>query len=135
MLILIFSKLECVWKRGANRIPPKFNFFLLKINFLYVLDRFNILISKIIFKNKKILFWYISTPNRIGILFRGWTINTRLLKSLTKCTCQTSIKFNSISWIKKWRLKLQAWTPSYTILYTNIQYERQVYVLFLSFGN
>ena len=37
-------------KNSKNKI------FLLKINFFMFLDRFNVLISKIIFKNKKILF-------------------------------------------------------------------------------
>jgi hypothetical protein len=35
---------EVVWERGVNRVLKKFNFF------LYVLDRFDVLISKIIYK-------------------------------------------------------------------------------------
>jgi hypothetical protein len=41
---------ESVWKRGITRVFKKFNFFLLKINFLYVLDCFDVLILKMIFK-------------------------------------------------------------------------------------
>jgi hypothetical protein len=44
---------ESVWNRRPARVFKKFNFFLLKINFFYVLDRFDALISKIVFKNKK----------------------------------------------------------------------------------
>jgi hypothetical protein len=47
-----------VWKRGYTRVSKKFKcLFLLKIIILYVLDRFDALISKIIFKKiKNILF-------------------------------------------------------------------------------
>jgi len=41
---------SCVWKRGATRVF-KFFIFLLKINFFYILDCFDTLISKIILKN------------------------------------------------------------------------------------
>ena len=40
---------ESVWKRRSARVFKKFNFFLLKIIFFYVLDRFDALISKIVF--------------------------------------------------------------------------------------
>ena len=45
-----------------DRVPKKFNLiFFQKIIFLYFLDRFDVLISKIIFKKiKKTSFWYIS---------------------------------------------------------------------------
>jgi hypothetical protein len=39
--------------RAFGNAGKNSNFFLLKINFFYVLDRFDALISKIIFKNKK----------------------------------------------------------------------------------
>jgi hypothetical protein len=46
ILCLIRYRLE-TW---VNPYFKKYNFFLLKINFLYILDRFDTLISKIIFK-------------------------------------------------------------------------------------
>jgi len=39
-----------VWERGANRVPKKFIFFFKIKFFLYVSDRFDVLVSKIIFK-------------------------------------------------------------------------------------
>jgi hypothetical protein len=44
------AHLKSIWKRKPIRIFKKIKFvFLLKINFLYVSDRFNALILKIIF--------------------------------------------------------------------------------------
>ena len=59
---LIGDNLGPVWKRGPTCISKKNEFFLLKINiFLVFLDRFDALISKIIFfKIKKIWSWCIS---------------------------------------------------------------------------
>jgi len=46
-----------VWERGVNRVYKKFKFFLLKFNFLYILDCFDMLILKIILKKiKKYIF-------------------------------------------------------------------------------
>jgi hypothetical protein len=46
-----FGKSE-IWERGCRYIPKKFEiFFFIKIKYgLYVLDHFNMLMSKIIFK-------------------------------------------------------------------------------------
>jgi hypothetical protein len=42
--------LELVWKCSSNRVPSKFKFFLIKINFFFIfLDYFDGLLSKIIF--------------------------------------------------------------------------------------
>jgi len=49
---------NCVWKRGAIRIFKIF-IFLLKINFFYILDCFDTLISKIILKKYHFdAFWH-----------------------------------------------------------------------------
>jgi len=40
-----------VWERGCGGVPKNFDFFFTKIEYsLYVLDRFDVLISKMIFK-------------------------------------------------------------------------------------
>jgi hypothetical protein len=46
--------LGCVWKRGANHVPSNFGKKLFKMNFVFIFsDCFDVLMSKIIFKNKK----------------------------------------------------------------------------------
>ena len=53
MILISIKKLfylRCVWEHGANRVPSKFNFFLLKIIFVMFSDCFDVLILKIIFK-------------------------------------------------------------------------------------
>jgi len=43
------SDLERVWKRYANCIPSKLNFFCLKLIFYIFFNRFDVLMTKIIF--------------------------------------------------------------------------------------
>jgi hypothetical protein len=50
-------------KRAA--FPKKFKFFLLKINFFYVLDRFDALILKIIFLKKNIILMHFGMKNTL----------------------------------------------------------------------
>jgi hypothetical protein len=47
--------LESVWEHNINHIPLNFDFFYLKWIFYIVLDRFNVSISKIIFKKLNFL--------------------------------------------------------------------------------
>jgi len=48
---LFHQYLDYVWERGCGGVPKNFKFFFIKIEYgLYVLDRFDVLMSKMIFK-------------------------------------------------------------------------------------
>jgi hypothetical protein len=49
---VINEKIKRVWERGANRVPSNFDFVFAKIYYIYIYiysDRFDVLVSKIIF--------------------------------------------------------------------------------------
>ena len=54
--IFFVTRIE-LWKRNANHVFKSFEFFLFKIIFFMFLDHLNMLISKIILKNKKKIYF------------------------------------------------------------------------------